>query len=33
MMRSHYCGQLNESLDGQEVTLAVGFTAAATMVE
>ncbi len=21
MMRSHYCGQLNESLDGQEVTL------------
>ena len=21
MMRSHYCGQLNESLDGQEITL------------
>lgn len=21
MMRSHYCGQLNEALDGQEVTL------------
>ena len=21
MMRSHYCGQLNESLEGQEVTL------------
>src|SRR3989344_3313385 len=21
MMRSHYCGQLNETLDGQEVTL------------
>ncbi|MCF5503682.1 aspartate--tRNA ligase, partial [Pseudomonas syringae] len=21
MMRSHYCGQLNESLEGQEITL------------
>ena len=21
MMRTHYCGQLNESLDGQEITL------------
>lgn len=32
MMRSHYCGQLNESLDGQEITLAVGFTVAVTTV-
>jgi len=30
MMRSHYCGQLNETLEGQEITLADGFTVAAT---
>lgn len=33
MMRSHYCGQLNESLTARKSPFAVGFTAAATMVE
>ncbi len=33
MMRSHYCGQLTRAWTARKSPFAVGFTAAATMVE